>query len=43
MAKVTEVQEVKLFSDEETIGKQEVLIDTDDPCGTWIHILHSGS
>lgn len=43
MPKFSESQEVKLFVDENNIGKQEVHIDTDDECGPWMNILHDGS
>lgn len=43
MAKIEETQEIKLFSDEDRTGIQEVYIDTTDPRGPWIGIIHDGS
>lgn len=42
MPKIDKEQQVKIFSDKEDIGKQEVHIDTDDDCETWIIISHCG-
>lgn len=42
MKKVIIKQVVKLFSDEETTGTQEIAIDTNDPDGTWISVSHCG-
>lgn len=42
MAKIKEEQKVKLFSDEDTQGLQEVSIDTDDECGPWLNVIHNG-
>ena len=43
MPKIELKQEVKLFIDEETIGTQRVLIDTEDECGEWVIINHNGN
>jgi hypothetical protein len=43
MSKINEEQKVKLFSDEDSIGIQEVHIDTEDPCGPWINVIHNGA
>ncbi len=43
MSQITETQNVKLFIDEDNIGKKEVHISLNDPCGPWVNILHDGS
>jgi hypothetical protein len=43
MATITLKQTVKLFTDENLIGDQEVHIDTEDPDGTWISVIHDGN
>lgn len=43
MAKIIESQDVKLFTDETMIGKQEVYIQTQDPCGPWMSVTHDGN
>jgi len=42
MAKIIEEQEVKLFSDEDTVDNQSVLIDMDDPLEPWMIVSHCG-
>ena len=39
---INEEQKVKLFSDAETTGIQEVTIDTSDECGIWVVVMHTG-
>lgn len=40
--KIDKEQEVKIFSDKEDFGKQEVHIDSDDDLETWVIINHCG-
>lgn len=40
--KINLSQEVQLFSDQDTTGKQNVYIDSTDPEGTWLTVSHCG-
>ena len=42
MAKLELKHDVKLFEDEDSMGTQEVVIDTEDECGPWISVSHCG-
>ena len=42
MAKIIEEQEVKLFSDEDKVDTQSVVIDTGDPLEPWMIVSHCG-
>lgn len=43
MAQIELTQEVVLFSDEETIDTQTVVIDTEDELEHWIIVSHCGT